>query len=503
MKKQILSRGAMTLICSAILAACGSSGGGSLAVENAPNVPSVAELEQAKQAAANAEQKLSEAQQNLNVANQNLNTANQNLNVAQANGKTQADELAKLKQDLENAENAKKDANQKLQDAQKSGQIQADELAKLKQDLEKATTAAENAKKEADEAAKKAATELDKAKNDLKTAQNDLQAAKTQAKTELDEAKANNDKLQQKLTKAEADLKAAQENKANPEELEKLKTDLETVKKEAETAKNELDKLTNPLRQALNSSFGGKTASNASHYNSNTYQFTEVHTNIVSINHKDNKVSVSENPLPPTELNPNAIKINGTRIALLEKQVANGDKKLSLKALDETDFEVGKMPNGAKGWVGSLGDRANSPIFENMRFGVYVDENNVSHLFTHGKTTGANNIARFTEAYNFKGSAVIGKDGNYVARPDSIEGKVDFGKKEVDLTLKADDTKEGEYKLGGKISGNTFAGESSSGVYTQGAFYGTGGDTLGGVLQINEGKFYGYNGVYGAGRVIE
>lgn len=487
MKKQILSRGAMTLICSAILAACGSSGGGSLAVENAPNVPSAAELEQAKQAAANAEQKLSEAQQNLNVANQNLN-------VAQTNGKTQADELAKLKQDLENAENAKKDANQKLQDAQKSGQIQADELAKLKQDLEKATTAAENAKKEA-------ATELDKAKNDLKTAQNDLQTAKTQAKTELDKAKANNDELQQKLTKAEADLKAAQENKANPEELEKLKTDLATVKKEAETTKNELDKLTNPLRQALNSSFGSKTAYNLARYDAGRNEIA-AHTNIISINHKENKVDVSENPLPESEIETNAIKINGTRIALLEKQVANGDKKLSLKALDETDFEVGKMPNGAKGWVGSLGDRANSPIFDNMRFGVYVDENNVSHLFTHGKVAHASTIARDKNAYNFKGSAIIGKDGNYIERPDSIEGQVNFGKKEVDLTFKADDTKEGEYKLGGKISGNTFIGESSNGVYTQGAFYGTG-DTLGGVMQIREGKFSGYNGVYGAGRVIE
>lgn len=407
MKKYVLSHGAMALICSAILAACGgSSSSGSLPSSKATDTNSTAssaELKAAQNAAAQAKADASSAQTQLKDAQSKLEKAQKDLADAQANGKTTADELNKLKAELEKA---KADAE--------SVKKEVEELAKTKQEVQ----------------------ELTKAKQEI----------------------------EEKLTKAQ----------------------------------QELDKLNSPFMAAATSVFGVKTSLGV--MNMNTYD--TVQTDIISINNQDKTITATSNPNPAPEFN--SITINGVRVSLLEQEVKKGTKSLSLKALDVNDFETGKMPAGAKGWVGSLGETNNpdnKPVFDTMRFGVYTDENNTSHLFVQGRPTAGVTISRDNGTYQYQGSAIIGKDGEYKDLPDSLSGQVDFAKKELDFNLKVDDTPEGQYKLGAKISGNTFSGQSADGVFTQGGFYGRAGDTLGGVLQFNEGKYSGYHGVYGAGRV--
>lgn len=404
MKKHIFYRGAMTLLCSTILAACGSSSSGSISSKatDTNNTASTAELKAAQDVAAQAKAEVSSAQNKLNEAQSKLNQAQTDLATAQANSKTTADELNKLKAELEKA---KADAAEAAKDAEST---QAAAVAAAK------TQAVEDYKKELAEQADKEAN-------------------------------------RQKNIKTELDKLFVLDNR------------------------NEL-----PTKQ-----------------DDDEYQRNRINTNILSIDHAKGKVTSTINPSAVPELY--AIKINDTSIPLLKKEFEEDERQnLAFKKFDEQD-----IPKNAKGWVGSMGiadaDKG-MPVFNKMRFGVYVDENNVSHLFVHGRTPGAYSISQKNETYAYQGHAIIGKNGEYTPLENAISGEVDFKNKQVNLNLQAD--KETSYKLNGKINGNAFASEEGADVYTKGGFYGSI-NNIGGMLQINKGKYAGYDGVYGAGQVKE
>lgn len=196
------------------------------------------------------------------------------------------------------------------------------------------------------------------------------------------------------------------------------------------------------------------------------------------------------------------IIINNQKVLLLsnmnDRLKSVGGTSVSLKALGNDDFATlddkkTTMPSGAKGgWVGSIGKFGfEYGEWSNMRFGVYVDEKNVSHLFVHGKKAPVRDT---TGVFAYSGSAIIGKDGNYRPLENAVTGAVNWGEKTVNLTIQDGNN---SIPVGGKIQGNTFGG-NTNGVETRGAFYGT--SELGGIFHATGGQYDGYNGVFGATR---
>lgn len=524
MKKQILSRGAMTLICSAILAACGSNNGNALnntaMLQNFTTINT--ELAEIKQVVTHTESQLSDAQKELEDTKQKLLEA-------QNSGNASADELARLQQKLLDAQTA-------LKIAKELDEAKTKELAKLQHklgDTEAALKQAQNEEAKNIQLVQDAQTklgvaqsDLEKAKKDLAIAEASVDAHKAVAQAHQAAREADVAQLKQNLLEAQEALKAAERGVAAATlEAEEAQEALDEAKKQvavllatqealklthadeieaaklqavedykkslADTAaakeKEKEDAKQAEIKTALTSSFG--TAENGL-MPTKTEGWTNYATAVMSINHQNGTASTAINPEDNTPAT-KSITVNGTKIALLENV---GSDKIALQELEK---ENTALPAGS-GWVGSQISSSSWVPFGKMRFGVYNDNAGSSHLFVTGEEASEGRMKGVEKSvYNFKGSAVIGKDGQYQALPDSISGTVDFHEKNVDLDFAINE--QNQHKITGKINGNTFAGESETGVLTKGGFYGYA-DTLGGFMQINKGAYSGYNGVYGAGQ---
>lgn len=210
---------------------------------------------------------------------------------------------------------------------------------------------------------------------------------------------------------------------------------------------------------------------------------------LVSINNQTGAVVGSQTP----NLNFENFKIGNTRVLLLQN-VYDKVNGVSIRPLNSKDFPDGNFApkNSANaGYVGSSFDGSDGTSldsFGRLRYGVYTDNTNTSHLFVHG-----NPAARIFKG-TFLGSAVIGKDGNYRALDKAVKAVVDKDLTRVDVSIKTDKT---TLNFGGDINqeSKTFAG-SQGGVNTRGGFFGT--DSLGGFFEVSEGVHQGEHGVYGA-----
>lgn len=380
-----------------------------------------------------------------------------------------------------------------------------------------ATTAStESQKATAAKTAADGATTVAVAQSELAKAQ----AAQTATKTAADAAqKAADDAVKANATSA--DTTKAKEQAA------KAKVALETANKAVEDIKAKIiqleekakadaqsQALATSFKTAIDGAFRAKTTSTTLYgdltqletkYSSS---YDELHTSVLAVNNKTGAVSTTINPLDKPEFE--SITINGMKILLL----ATPTDRLSitsLRPLEARDYrpvtptnpetgntETVSLPQGAKGgFVGSINheDQNIKSAFNSMRFGVYTDENNISHLFVHGKPKSATSM-RDEKKYNFTGSAVIGKGGDYKALSNAVTAVVDFGKKDVDINIKVDDTT--TLNFGGNIKGNTFEG-TRNGIVTRGGFFGNYQSTqLGGFYQVTEGAYKDHNGVYGA-----
>lgn len=189
--------------------------------------------------------------------------------------------------------------------------------------------------------------------------------------------------------------------------------------------------------------------------------------------------------------------IGSTKVALLTAtDKLNGTAVDSLKKITQADVRSGSASN-VSGYVGSQGqygtqDRIN---YQAMRYGVYTADG-VSHLFVQGYLTPATTktTVRGVEflpmpdkgVFKYTGNAVYGKDNNY--SPSAAEVIADFGNKKVKVEVK-----QPGLVFGGEISGNTFKG-TRNGIQTQGAFYSTVAQDVGGVFLTGDGT----NGAFGA-----
>lgn len=185
--------------------------------------------------------------------------------------------------------------------------------------------------------------------------------------------------------------------------------------------------------------------------------------------------------------------VGGAKVLLLER-VNDKLSYVPVRKLTSNDFKSGfapKDPNNV-GYVGSrfgsrFGDIEQDQLqsFGSLRYGVYTDANNKTHLFVHG------NPADRVFKGEYLGSAIMGKDGVYEALPNAVKAIVSSDLSQVDVSI---NTNSGVLRFGGAISGNTFTGVQN-GVETKGGFYG---NSLGGIFQVTEGTHKDKNGVFGA-----
>lgn len=207
--------------------------------------------------------------------------------------------------------------------------------------------------------------------------------------------------------------------------------------------------------------------------------------------------------------------LNGTKIVLLSSGSDKLKGEVALRPFeardfyqpapaDSTDTPVAKPEafNAANpGWVGSLlaspyGTETGLGAYDSLRYGVYNDPEGKSHLFVFGAPASQSRINAWVanqNVFNYTGSVIAGKDGQYQGYANALTATADFGKQQVELTANVGDT----LKFGGAIKGNGFEG-TQNGIYTKGGFFGN--YNLGGHFNVIEGKNQGLNGVYGGSR---
>lgn len=191
-------------------------------------------------------------------------------------------------------------------------------------------------------------------------------------------------------------------------------------------------------------------------------------------------------------------KIDGIAITLL----GDGEDEVILRELKETDFSGDGFNGATSGFVGSKHGTGSWDGFSAMRFGLYNDKNNKSHLFVYGnpaKIDKAKNLSHKT----FYGSAIIGKDGTYQKLEKAVVANIGSDDTKVNITIK---TPKEELNFAGDIIADsqgyktTFGGELD-GNKVQGGFFGSNNVVdIGGIFEVNkEGSLHqGEHGVFGA-----
>ena len=109
--------------------------------------------------------------------------------------------------------------------------------------------------------------------------------------------------------------------------------------------------------------------------------------------------------------------------------------------------------------------------FQASAFGTYVDYNTGNeYIFAHGTPTTLTEIPK-TGTVPYSGGAVYKKDGEKIAQTSEMTATADFANKVIDINIKEQGKLVPDMKFGGKITGNSFAGEVN-GIKTQGGFFG-------------------------------
>lgn len=450
----------ISLSCSVFLAACSSSSGGT---DNSEQIRQTETTLTKKLVELN--QQVKDAQQQAQNNQSSYNTAKAQADKAQAEVTTLTAQLANITKELaelktkqaqaileqktSQLENAKQnEANQNsLKNLESQAQKTTEELVKAKQDLDKAQKEAESNKaessklsaeqqqklKELDEQAKKAAEELAKAQQGLSKAQQDVELANKATEA-----------LKEQQAKAEAERKVAEERL---KQLENLSAD---------------EKARIPVSDQI---FGGRTG---------------VMTDLISGAVMEN--STIGRPLSH-DITTLSIVDEGKIINIYRLVKTAGEE-------DPESFEAYEDPYNLRKDRQTIQSNSN---LKSTAFGVYVDNyTGKQYLYVQGNPTDVKQIPTAGKA-EYLGGAVYLKDGANNERA-KMTATADFDKKTVAIKIDQNRNAVPEMNFGGKITGNSFAGEVN-GVKTQGGFFGENAKELSGVFTNDADKS---RGVFGA-----
>lgn len=450
----------IALSCSVFLAACSSSSGGTDNSEQLRKTETTLtkKLVELNQQVKDAQQQAQNNQSSYNTAKAQADKAQAEVTTLTAQLANITKELAELKtkqaqaileQKTSQLENAKQnEANQNsLKNLESQVQKTTEELVKAKQDLDKAQKEAESNEaessklsaeqqqklKELDEQAKKAAEELAKAKQGLSKAQQDVELANKATEA-----------LKEQEAKAEAERKAAEERL---KQLENLSAD---------------EKARIPVSDQI---FGGRTG---------------VMTDLISGAVMEN--STIGRPLSH-DITTLSIVDEGKIINIYRLVKTAGEE-------DPESFEAYEDPYNLRKDRQTIQSNSN---LKSTAFGVYVDNyTGKQYLYVQGNPTDVKQIPTAGKA-EYLGGAVYLKDGANNERA-KMTATADFDKKTVAIKIDQNRNAVPEMNFGGKITGNSFAGEVN-GVKTQGGFFGENAKELSGVFTNDADKS---RGAFGA-----
>ena len=450
----------IALSCSVFLAACSSSSGGTDNSEQLRKTETTLtkKLVELNQQVKDAQQQAQNNQSSYNTAKAQADKAQAEVTTLTAQLANITKELAELKtkqaqaileQKTSQLENAKQnEANQNsLKNLESQVQKTTEELVKAKQDLDKAQKEAESNEaessklsaeqqqklKELDEQAKKAAEELAKAKQGLSKAQQDVELANKATEA-----------LKEQEAKAEAERKAAEERL---KQLENLSAD---------------EKARIPVSDQI---FGGRTG---------------VMTDLISGAVMEN--STIGRPLSH-DITTLSIVDEGKIINIYRLLKTAGEE-------DPESFEAYEDPYNLRKDRQTIQSNSN---LKSTAFGVYVDNyTGKQYLYVQGNPTDVKQIPTAGKA-EYLGGAVYLKDGANNERA-KMTATADFDKKTVAIKIDQNRNAVPEMNFGGKITGNSFAGEVN-GVKTQGGFFGENAKELSGVFTNDADKS---RGAFGA-----
>ncbi len=327
----------------------------------------------------------------------------------------------------------------------------AEEAAKAaqanNQKTEAEKNAAQEALKKAEEAAKAAQASSQKTEAEKKAAQEALKKAEeaaqaAQAKSQKTEAEKN--AAQEALKKAEEAAKAAQ---ANSQKTESEKNAAQEAQKEAEKRLKQLETLQANEKSRIPLSdkiFGGASG-----------EMTE---------------TISGGTLVGKQNSPARLLTRDIRdLAIIDENGRIVDINILRRAgeMDPESYEAYDDPYNLRKERQTILSNDN---FKSSAFGTYVDNlTGNQYFFAQGLPTAVAQIPT-TGIAEYKGGAVYKKD-NANSERSEMKASADFADKVIDINIKEKPNAVPGMNFGGKITGNSFAGEVN-GIKTQGGFFG-------------------------------
>ena len=306
---------------------------------------------------------------------------------------------------------------------------------------EAATKKAEDSLKKAEESVKKADESVKKADESIKKAEVAIKVAQSNGNQTEEEKKAT----EAAIKAAEAERKAAEEAQKSAEEAKKT---AEEAKKAAEERLKQLENLKAdekariPLSDNL---FGGVSG-----------EMKDVISGGVLTGEKNE----ASRPLARDVRDLAVIDGSGRTVDMPVVRRAN------INLDDEYDEEYRDPYHMVKEGNSIL---SNSD-FKSSAFGTYLyNLTDKQYFYAQGNPTALAQIPTAGKV-EYDGGAAYKKDGNNSQRT-GMTATADFANKVIDINIKENPNAVPEMKFGGKITGNSFAGEVN-GIKTQGGFFG-------------------------------
>lgn len=346
------------------------------------------------------------------------------------------------------------EANKKAEDAVKK----AEEAAKANsQKTEAEKNAAQEALKKAEEAAKVAQANNQKTEAEKNAAQEALKKAEEAAKAaqaSSQKTEAEKKAAQEALKKAEEAAKAAQ---ANSQKTESEKNAAQEAQKEAEKRLKQLETLQANEKSRIPLSdkiFGGASGEMKDTISGGTINLAKNELNsVLTADIRDLTIRDNDGKL--------------VDISVFRRANINID--------DEYDEEYRDPYHMVKEGNSIL---SNSD-FKSSAFGTYFHNlTDKQYFYAQGNPTALAQIPTAGKV-EYDGGAAYKKDGDDSQRT-GMTATADFANKVIDINIKKSRFVP-DMKFGGKITGNSFAGEVN-GIKTQGGFFGENAQEMGGLF---------------------